>query len=295
MKPASFQYFRALSVEDTVNHLAEWNGTAKVLAGGQSLLPLLAMRLSSPAALIDINGLEELDYVIREPAQVRLGALVRHRHLESSSELMRALPLIPRAAAMIGHPAIRNRGTLGGSLAHADPAAELPTCLLALDSEVTVVGPSGQRRLPIGDLMAGFMITDLREDELIIEVDVPVPSRPVLSSFQEAVRRHGDFALASVAVVLRLRDDKLVDWSRIVVGATGSMPQRVWSAEELIAGSALTAAILHEAAVVAAESADVNADVHASESYRRQLIRVLVERALTDAVTPSLPSELEAG
>ncbi|MCU1375249.1 MAG: molybdopterin dehydrogenase FAD-binding protein [Actinomycetia bacterium] len=196
MKPPPFELLLATSVAEAVEVLAADDG-AKVLAGGQSLVPLLALRLARPTVLVDVNGLD-LDGIAVVDGEVRLGALVRHRHLERQT----AVPLLAQAARLIGHPAIRHRGTLGGSLAHADPVAELPAALLALGGSVVVEGPGGRRTIRADQLFEGFLTTSIGPDELLVEVRVPAPGPSTRSAFCEWAPRMGDFAVVGIALVV---------------------------------------------------------------------------------------------
>jgi carbon-monoxide dehydrogenase medium subunit len=273
MKPAPFDYVRADSVEHAVAQLAAANGQGegKVIAGGQSLMPLLALRLAQPSVLVDINRVPGLDAIATRPGGgLRIGALARHRALAAQDEH----PLLAEAARWIGHAAIRTRGTLGGSLAHADPAAELPVVAAASGAVALVAGPDGRREVPAADLFAGALQTSLHDDELIEAVEFPPPAR---WGFAEFARRHGDFALVVVAVAE-------VDASlRLALGGVAATPVRSAAAEAVLADGRLSPARIGEAAEAAAREIEPGGDIHATAAYRRQLTRVLVTRALTQA------------
>lgn len=273
MKPAPFDYIRAGSVEHAVAQLAAANGDGegKVIAGGQSLMPLLALRLAQPTVLIDINRVPGLDAISPRPGGgLRIGALTRHRALAAQE----SNPLLAEAARWVGHAAIRTRGTLGGSLAHADPAAELPVVASAAGAVALVAGPGGHRTIAAADLFTGALQTSLDDDELIEAVDFPVPGR---WGFAEFARRHGDFGLVMAAVAEA--DGRL----RLALGGVAATPVRPAAAEAVLAGGPLNAARISEAAEAAAGEIEPVGDIHATAAYRRQLTRVLVARALTQA------------
>lgn len=283
MKPPSFSYAAPTSLDETIALLGTHGGDAKLLAGGQSLMPLLNMRLARPHVLIDLNRVAELAY-IEENGALKLGALVRHAELERSSFLARACPLLVEAVPYIGHLAIRNRGTLGGSVAHADPAAELPGVLVALDAQIHVAGPAGERTVPASDFFVTYLTTDLGEDELVTAVTLPPwPSRAGWA-FLEFARRHGDYALVGVAaVVTPAAGGETCAEARISLIGVGGTPVRAREAEARLAGAALGEQIIAEAAAAAAAELEPEGDLHASADYRRALARTLVARALTQA------------
>ena len=268
MKPASFEYVRADSVGSAVSALAAADGEGKIIAGGQSLMPMLALRLAQPAVLVDINRIPGLGAIGPQPGGgLRIGALVRHAALATQDQH----PLLAEAARWIGHPAIRTRGTIGGSLAHADPAGELPVVAAATGAAALVTGPAGQRRVPAADLFAGALQTDLADDELIEAVDIPALGR---WGFAEFARRHGDFGLVIVAFA------EVAGRLQLAVGGVAGTPVRPSVAEEVLAGGPLTRARIAEAASAAAAEVQPAGDIHATAGYRRQLTRVLVTRAL---------------
>ena len=273
MKPAPFDYVRPGSVEDAVAALAAAcsDGEGKVIAGGQSLMPLLALRLAQPSVLVDINRVPGLDAIDPRPGGgLRIGALARHRALAAQ----RRHPLLAEAARWVGHAAIRTRGTLGGSLAHADPAAELPVATLASGGVAAVAGPAGRRGVPAADLFTGALQTSLDDDEIIEAVEFPALGR---WGFAEFARRHGDFGLVVVAAAEV--DSRL----RLVLGGVAATPVRPAAAEAVLAGGPLSPARIGEAAEAAAGEIEPAADIHASAGYRRQLTRILVARALKQA------------
>jgi len=272
VKPAPFDYIRASSVEHAVTQLAAANGDGegKIIAGGQSLMPLLALRLAQPSVLIDINRVPGLSAISSRSGGLRIGALTRHRALASQEEN----PLLAEAARWVGHAAIRTRGTLGGSLAHADPAAELPVVAAAAGAVALVAGPGGRRTIAAADLFTGALQTSLDDDELIEAVEFPTLGR---WGFAEFARRHGDFGLVIAAVAEA--DGRL----RLALGGVAATPVRPAAAEAVLAGGPLNSARISEAAEAAAGEIKPVGDIHATAAYRRQLTRVLVTRALTQA------------
>ena len=269
MKPPPFEYVAAGSVEEAVGALAEEGEGAKVLAGGQSLLPLLNMRLARPSLLVDVTRIPGLDS-IHVDGDVRIGALVRQADVLGSSELAAAAPLLIEALRHVGHPATRSRGTIGGSIAHADPAAELPAVLLALDGEVVTAGRLGERGIPATELFLGPFTTSLAPDELLTAVIMPRQDRRRFG-FAELSRRHGDFALAGTVVLL--------DPARVVMFGLGGVPTRAHESERALdEGSGAT-----EAAGLATRGLDAVSDVHADGEYRRRMAAVLVRRAIEQA------------
>ena len=264
MKPAPFDYLRATSVAEAVSALAAAEGEAKILAGGQSLVPVLALRLARPALLVDVNRIPELAGLTDlDERTVRVGALVRHARLAEQTRH----PLLAEAAKWIGHPAIRSRGTAGGSIAHADPAAELPVVAVALDATVQVTGPSGARECAAGEFFTGPLQTVLADDELVTAVDLPVPTR---WGFAELSRRHGDFGLVTVVVA------EVAGTWRIAAGGVGGVPHRAAEAEAVLNEGGK----IDEVAEAAASGLRPADDVHASAEYRRAMMVEFTRRAL---------------
>jgi carbon-monoxide dehydrogenase medium subunit len=283
MKPAPFEYHRADSVEHAVALLTDLGDEAKVLAGGQSLIPLMNFRLARPAHLVDINRLSELADVATADGWLEVGALVRQRHAERSATVLAEAPLLASALGQVGHPAIRNRGTVGGSLAHADPAAELPTVLRVLDGEVVARSSRGTRVIPSEALCEGFLTTSLSPDELLVSVRLPRWPPRSGWAFVEFSRRSGDFAIVGVAAAVTLRLDGQVDGARLALSGVGATPVRAAGAEALLTGVAPSPQAWAEAAARAAADIEPSSDIHGSAAYRRQLARVLTTRALAQA------------
>ncbi len=279
MKPPPFSYARVEALDEACGLLHE-DPEAKVLAGGQSLVPLLSMRLAQPTTLIDIQLLDALRGVELADHRLRIGAMTTHARLENAEGADASVPMLAEAAGHIAHPQIRNRGTIGGSLAHADPAGEWPVVMLALDATVAVRSVSRERTVSVDRLYSGPYMTTLAPDEIITDVYVPVNERAW--SFQELARRVGDFGLTLVAVSLDIAGD-VCSGARIAVGGATTMPCRAEEAETSLNGVVLSDEAITTAADAAAGSLPLTSDIHGSAAYRRQLVRVLVGRALRDA------------
>ena len=283
MKPARFKYACPTTVAEAISLLGEYQDDAKVLAGGQSLVPVMNARLAQPAVIVDINQVAGLD-VLEANGHLRIGARVRQRTLEQSAEVRRAAPMITEALAYVGHVGIRVRGTAGGSIAHADPAAELPAVMLALGATMTIVGPSGERTVSAEDFFQGIFTTAVGPDELLTAVNVPAAGAQSRSAFVEVARRHGDFALAGAAVSIELADG-LVGSVRIALSGVADRPVLAREAQAFLAGKDLQDPGVRETAGrLATESLQPTSDIHAPGSYRKQVSGVLVERALERAV-----------
>jgi carbon-monoxide dehydrogenase medium subunit/6-hydroxypseudooxynicotine dehydrogenase subunit alpha len=283
MKPPPFEYDAPESVAEALDLLARHGDDAKVLAGGQSLVPLLNFRLARPDRLVDINRIAELDHIRVEEGRLRVGALTRQATLERSTVVAERWPLLQDALRWVAHPQIRNRGTVGGSLAHADPAAELPVALAALDGAVVARSARGARTIPWSELFITHLTTSLEPDELLVEVELePLPERTG-SAFTEFSRRHGDFALGGAAVTVTLDPSGACGGASIALLGAAPTPLRASEAEELLRGRTVD----DEAALAAAEAAvrDVTptGDIHGGSEYRKRLIAAMVRRAITTA------------
>ena len=270
MKPAPFAYARARSVAQAIELLA--HEEARLLAGGQSLIATLNMRLSAPRLLIDLNGIGGLDGIARNDGWLEIGALVRHAQAERSAEIARHAPLIAAALPHIGHPAIRNRGTLGGSIAFADPAAELPACLLALGGELVITGPQGSRNVKADDFFKGLFETALTPHDVLTAIRVPAADAGTRSGFAEFARRHGDYAIAGLAAAARADGKGLRD-VRLAFFGVGATPLRARQAETALGGGDVAAA-------VKALEQDLNPpdDVQATGAVKKHLAGVLLQR-----------------
>ena len=281
MKPAAFEYIVADSVEMAVASLAQ-AGDAKIIAGGQSLVPMLNFRLLRPSVLVDINRIPNLAYVREDGGVVRIGALTRHHQLETSPVIARHFPVLTEAMAHVAHLAIRNRGTIGGSLSHADPAAELPMMALLLDAELRVVSASGARAVAARDFFRDALSVDLAEDEIVTEVVLPKLPPNTGWGFAEVARRSGDFALAAVAVTLTLSDGKIAQ-ARIAMTGVAPTARRVTEAERLLIGQRLDDSVDSDVIEAVRAATEPPTDLHASAEYRRHLVGVLAGRALAAA------------
>ena len=274
MIPPSFTYVRAASVDEALGLAVEHGEDAKYLAGGQSLLPLMKLRFAAPTVLIDLGRVTELSYVRDEGTYVAVGALTRHHDVASSQLLLTDIPLLAHTAEAVGDPQIRHRGTIGGSVAHADAAADLPGALLALDATFVVRGSSGARSVPAAEFFKGFFETALEPGELLTEIQVPKPAAPAAWSFQKFNKRAIDFAMVGVAV-----QGTGSQTTAVALINMSSTPLRASAVESALASGASIA----DAAALAAEGTNAGSDIHASKAYREHLARVLVRRALEEA------------
>ena len=282
MKLPYVEYEAPATMAEAVDLLAEYQDEASVLAGGQSLIPLMALRLARPAVLIDINGLSELSLVAVEDGRVTIGAMTREYVAEDSATVSDTVPLLAAALPLIGHDAIRSRGTIGGSLAHADPAAELPAVARALDAEFVVRGRAGERVVPAADWFEGYLATSRRPDEILAEVRFPAAGPGTGVAFLEVARRHGDFAIVGLAVSLTLADGVISD-ARLAFAGVSDVPVRAAEAEDLLIGQRPSAELFAEAARVATAPLDPPADLNGSPEYRKQIAATLVRRGLQAA------------
>jgi len=283
MKPPAFTYHRPASVADALAVLAETGPDGKVLAGGQSLVPVLNMRLAAPGHLVDINRLGELAHVTVDAGVVRVGALARHAAVERDAAAFAALPLLRQATGHVAHPAIRNRGTTVGSLVHADPAAELPAVLSLLSGSVTLASASGRRTVPAGEFFVGPLESALRPGELAVEALFPVPPKGSGTAWLEVSRRRGDFAVCGVGVLVTLSADRRVAAARAAYVSVGPTPLTVDLAEA-VAGLPADRADWAAAGALAAARVRPEDDIHATAAYRRHLVAVLTARAGKAAV-----------
>ncbi len=282
MKPAAFEYHRPQTLGDALALLGRYGYEGKALAGGQSLVPTMNLRLAQPGALVDIAGIGELAGVTVEPdGGVRIGATTRQSDVLAHAGVLAAAPIVAAAMRWVGHEANRNRGTFGGSAAHADPAAEIPAVLVALGAQLEIAGASGTRTVDADDFFLGYFTTAVEEDELLTAVRLPRHDGPW--AFDEVARRHGDFALAGAAAVLDAGDDGLVRGCRIVLMAVDDTPWRAREAEAAVVGRRLDAEAAREARALVQAAVEPSSDIHASSAYRAHAAGVLVERALIAA------------
>jgi len=284
MKPAPFDYFTPATVDEALALLVEHGGDAKPLAGGQSLIPAMNFRLARPAVLVDLNRIAELAYVRAESDGLAVGAMTRQRAVERSEVVARAAPLLAETMPSIAHPQIRNRGTMGGSIAHADPSAELPAVMLALEARFRAKSPTGERSIAAGEFFRGMLETALAPGELLVEITVPPLPASSGTAFLEMARRHGDYALVGVAAVVTLDAPGRCTAARIGLLSVGDGPVLATEAAKLLAGQAPSEDLVRAAGDAAAtRDVDPPSDIHASAAYRRQLVAVLTRRALARA------------
>ena len=282
MKPAAFDYVIADSIDMAVASLADGGGDAKIIAGGQSLVPMLNFRLLRPSVLIDINRIGDLAFIEEAEKKIRVGALTRHYQLETSAVIARHLPVLASAMTHVAHLAIRNRGTIGGSLSHADPAAELPMMALLLDAELHIASASGKRTIAARDFFVGALTVDLARDDIVTEIVLPKLPPKTGWGFEEVARRSGDFALAAVAATLTLSAG-VISQARIALTGVGATPVRAAEAEALLVGQALEPGLIDRIIDAVRAAIEPDTDLHASSDYRRHLGGVLAGRAVSAA------------
>jgi CO/xanthine dehydrogenase FAD-binding subunit len=282
MKPPAFDYIAADSIAMAVAALAQAGDDGKIIAGGQSLVPMLNFRMLRPSILVDINRIAGLDAIEETAEAIRVGALTRHYQLETSPLVARHLPVLSCAMTHVAHLAIRNRGTIGGSLAHADPAAELPMMALLLDAELRIASASGERTAAARDFFLGALTVDLAAGEIIIEIVLPKLPPRTGWGFEEVARRHGDFALAAVAATLTVSDGAIKQ-ARIALTGVGPTALRAAEAEGLLIGHALEPTLTSRVIDAVRAAIEPETDLHASSDYRRHLAGVLTGRALAAA------------
>jgi CO/xanthine dehydrogenase FAD-binding subunit len=282
MKPASFDYIAADSIDTAVASLAEANGDAKIIAGGQSLVPMLNFRLLRPSILVDINRIDGLAFIEETEKEIRVGALTRHHQLETSPVIARQLPVLTCAMTHVAHLAIRNRGTIGGSLAHADPAAELPMMALLLDAKLRIASASGQRVIDARDFFLGALTADLGAGDMVTEIVLPKLPPRTGWGFAEVARRRGDFALAAVAATLTLSGGVIAQ-ARIALTGVGPTALRAEAAEALLLGQAFDLELTGRVIAMVRDAIVPETDLHASADYRRHLAGILTGRVLQAA------------
>jgi len=272
-------------LEEALTSLAEAGEDAKILAGGQSLMPLLSLRLARPSVLVDLGRVGGLDEVIERNGTVSIGAMARERAVERSAVVVEKVPLLAAALPLIGHPAIRNRGTVGGSVAHADPSAEIPAVALALEAEMVIQSAArGERRVPAADFFQGFFTTALEADEALVALCFPVAAPGTGVGFVEAARRHGDFAMVGAAAVVNAAEGRITG-ARVTLIGVADTPLRRPEAEQALLGTEIDSAPFEEAAAVAGEGLTPASDIHGTSAYRTHLARVLTRRALEHAAS----------
>lgn len=282
MKPAKFDYVAPTTVDAAVEALRAANGEGKVLAGGQSLLPLLNFRMTRPAVLVDLNGIRELSFIELRGDRVAIGALTRHREIEQSPLIASKLPVMAAAMRHVAHLAIRNRGTIGGSLSHADPAAELPMLSLLYSASLSVQGPSGRRTIAAEDFFVDALTNCLEPEDIVVEIEFPILQQNGWA-FEEVARRFGDFALASIAVSVRRGASTIKD-ARVAVMGVADTPLRLKEVEGQLRGIAIDDQMPDRFSELVTSSVSANGDLHASAEYRQHLLGQLARRAMQTAL-----------
>jgi CO/xanthine dehydrogenase FAD-binding subunit len=283
LKPAEFEYHRPSKIVEALSLLEEFGDDGKILAGGQSLMPLMNFRLAQPAHIIDINFIDGLDYIRSDKGTIKVGCLARQSQLLANPMVRERCPLLAEALIYVGYEQIRNRGTLCGSLAHADPAAELPAVLLALDGFVTVQNVQTKRQIAARDFFKSYLTTSLSKDEMVVEASIPETPPGAGWSFVEFARRNGDFAIVGVAVLLLLREQEKIADARIALTGVGDKPWREPNVEQMLVGQKASTDLFAKVGAEIAVQIDPVADIHAGESYRRSLASVLTRRGLDAA------------
>jgi CO/xanthine dehydrogenase FAD-binding subunit len=284
MKPAPFKYVAASSLDHALSLKAEYGDEARFLAGGQSLIPAMNFRLARPAVLIDINGLGELAGVSpSRGAEIRVGALTRYRALERNGDFLKTCPLFADALPHIAHPQIRNRGTIGGNLSHADPASELPAVATAMGARMRIKSAGNEREVAAVDFFVGLLTTDIAADEMLVEVIFPEPKPRMGSSFMEVARRRGDFALAGVAAIVSLDEEERCSDLRLALCGVGETPVDASGAAASLVGQRLTDKAIEAVAAEVQKLIAPSGNVHASRDYQRHIAGVLVSRAIRTA------------
>ncbi|MCP5097381.1 MAG: xanthine dehydrogenase family protein subunit M [Chloroflexi bacterium] len=287
MKPAPFEYVLPDSLPEALSALREHGFDAKLLAGGQSLVPVMNFRLNQPGVLIDLNRLEELNFIREDAAsgEIRLGGMVRQRQLERDALIAERLPLLHETMPYIAHPQIRNRGTLGGSLVHADPAAELPVIAVALNGRFRLQNATADRWVNAQDFYVSLFETACADDEILVEVALPPLPPRTGYAFLEMSRRHGDFALAGVAVTITMNEQNVCTGAKLVYLNVGEGPVDATGAAQMLVGESITDGLIGETAVYAAQNeVEPEGDIHATAAYKRHLVKVLTVRTIEQAV-----------
>ena len=284
MFPPNFDYVCPSSITEAAQFLNEHSGQAKILAGGQSLIPILKLRLAAPQFVIDIGRLAELRRIEPSNGSIQIGSLVRHVDIEGSELLASACPLLPETAAEIGDVQVRNRGTLGGSLAHGDPSADFPAAVLALEAQLSAISVEGQRTVAADQFFTGLLTTALRPNEILTSVQIPKPSARTGSAYVKMHQQASGFAIVGVAAVITLNGAGKVDKARVGLTGVGPVPYRAKAVEGNLVGKAADADTIAAASSLATEGVDPLSDLHASSEYRRELAAVFTRRALDKAV-----------
>lgn len=283
MRPRTFEYFTASSVDEALS-LLQTKDEPKILAGGQSLISLMKFRLASPKTLIDINGIKDLKYIRAEDKTIAIGALTPHDQLENDALIRGKLPILSDAASVIADQQVRNRGTIGGSLAHADPTAELPTAVVAANANILIKGPKGSRSIEASHFFQDYFTTALAPDEIIHEIRVPLPEPDSGGAYLKLSRRHGDFAIVSAGAALTIDKNRVCSAASVVLGGVASVPHRARDTEKALIGQRLDDKLVEEASKKASQGLKPPSDVHASSDYRLEMCQVMAKRALNRAI-----------
>jgi carbon-monoxide dehydrogenase medium subunit len=283
LQPRAFEYVRASTVSQAVDLLRKNGERAKVLAGGQSLIPLLKLRLASPEILVDIGRIPGLSSIQEDGAGLKIGALARHRDLEHATAIRERYPLLGDVPKVLGDPEVRNLGTIGGSLAHADPAGDWGTALLAFDAKLVASGPKGKRTIPVDEFFEDTFSTALQPAEILTEIRIPKPAARSGGAFKKLKRKTGDFAIVSAAAQLELDASGAIAKVRIGLGAVGATPVRAKRAEAALLGKKPGDAAFDEAGRLAAQESNPSSDLHGSEAYKKAMVQVFTKRALQTA------------
>ena len=284
MIPVQFDYVAPATLDEAARLLAEHQDEAKLLAGGHSLIPAMKLRLAQPSLLIDIGRIKDLAYITEEGDQIRIGAMTTHYQIEASERLKEICPLLPECAASIGDVQVRNKGTIGGSLAHADPAADWPAAILALDAEMIAVGAQGERTIRAQDFFVDMLTTSLEPNEILREIRVPQPQKNTAQAYMKVAQPASGFAVVGIAVNLTRGDDGRCQSANIGITGVAAKAYRASNVESALAGNALDEQTIAAAAAHAADDVDANSDLYASADYRRHLAEVYTRRAIQKAI-----------
>lgn len=290
MKPAPFDYAAARSVDEAVELLAQYGQDCRVMAGGQSLMAMMNLRTVRPAVIVDISKVKELTTWFETEEGITIGAMVRQRQLETDEKLRAAVPLLAIAIHSVGHSATRSRGTIVGSLCHADPAAEMPVCAVTMQATLLLQSKRGTREVPADEFFTGIFSTAAGEDEMVTAVRFPRLARRSSVAFEEIARRHGDFAMASAACILDFEATGAIKDVRLVFGGVGDVPVRGIAGEKILTGTKATEKEIDAAAKAAADTLEPYDDIHATADYRKAVAVVLAERVLSNAVSTQIRS-----
>jgi carbon-monoxide dehydrogenase medium subunit len=281
--PASFEYHKADSVEGAISLLQELGDQAKLIAGGHSLLPIMKLRLAQPAHLVDLGPISTLRGVTANGSVIRIGAMTTHKQIATDPSILQQVPVLAEAAASIGDVQVRNRGTIGGALAHADAAADYPAAILALDAEIVAQGPDGERTIPASDFFVGFLTTSLSPDEILTEIRVPSLPPKTGANYQKLANQASGYALTGIAAIITIGDDGRCSQAKIGITGAGDTAVRASGVEQALIGSTLDDAAIRAAAEHAGDGIDFLADIHASADYRRTVTIGLTRRAIATA------------